>query len=165
MRVFSILFVFLLCAACSPLTEQPLQQLTRDFYSVYSERKDLDQFLSYYAEDAVLEDIINGDRIEGKEALRVFFDWSNPGFKALAKNTLVVEDIITSQNQAVVKGYFTPFGWGEETFEAMYFTTILTFNDADKISKQVDWINYPASLVDYTNRKNANDWIQQDTNE
>ena len=59
------------------------------------------------------------------------------------------------------KGYFTPFKWGNAEFEAMYFTTLLNFNEQGKIIKQVDWINYPSTLVDYDNRKNANEWIQR----
>ena len=28
-----------------------------------------------------------------------------------------------------------------------------------KIVRQVDWINYPSSLFDYSNRQNSNLWI------
>ncbi len=42
----------------------------------------------------------------------------------------------------------------------MHFTTLLTVNEAGQIIRQVDWINYPASLVNYNERNNSNEWIQ-----
>jgi hypothetical protein len=139
----------------------PTKNIVSDFYKVYAQRSNFEQFLSYYSEDAILEDIINGDKIEGKAALKSFFDWSNPNFKKNKVTTLVVSEQIIDGNKAVVKGYFTPFQWGTASFEAMHFTTILTFNAAGKIIKQVDWINYPANLIDYSKRKNANEWIEE----
>lgn len=117
------------------------------------------RFLEFYADRVVLEDVINGDRLAGKQALEKFFNWSHPDFQLLAKDALVVEDIFIAENTAIVNGYFNRFKWGGSEFEAMYFTTQLTFDTDRKIVRQVDWINYPASLVDYPNRKNSNRWI------
>jgi ketosteroid isomerase-like protein len=135
------------------------KEYTQQFFKVYADHNDFDQFISYYADNTVLEDIINGDRIEGKDALKIFFDWDNPNLIRKSSKALVMQELIVEGQQAVIKGYFTPFEWQTTPFEAMHFTTILTFNDDGKIIKHVDWINYPASLVDYQNRKNSNDWI------
>ena len=89
-----------------------------------------------------------------------FLDWENTKFKILDGNSLIIIEKIIKENKAIVSGYFTKFQWGEHEFESMHFTTILTFNDSDKIIKQVDWINYPTDLVNYNERKNSNDWIK-----
>ena len=114
---------------------------------------------SIYDEQMILEDIILGEKMEGKKAFANFFDWNNPNFSKADSLTLIIEEQLFYNNQVMTKGYFTPFNWGDSTFEAMQFTTILTFNDQDKIIKHVDWINYPNNLIDYNKRKNANDWI------
>ena len=36
----------------------------------------------------------------------------------------------------------------------------LSFTEQGQIMHQVDWINYPGNLLNYNNRKNANDWLQ-----
>lgn len=53
------------------------------------------------------------------------------------------------------------FKWKDSSFEAMYFTTILTLNETGKIIRQIDWINYPATLVNFNLRKNSNEWINE----
>ncbi len=136
-------------------------EMTRDYYRVYNDRQDFEKFLSFYADDIVLEDMVNGDRIEGIKNLRAFFDWPNPNYENSEENVVVIIDQIIEGNKSVVRGYFTPFKWGTTTVEAMHFTTILIWNDAGKIVKHIDWINYPAYVVDYDTRKNSNDWIKK----
>ncbi|MFT6827204.1 MAG: hypothetical protein ACJAZV_000485 [Roseivirga sp.] len=110
----------------------------------------------------MLEDMINGDRVEGKEAFSEFFDWKNPDYVKLDSAALYIREQIIDNNKVVTTGHFTAFKWGELEIEAMQFTSILTFNSSGKIIKQVDWINYPSYLVDYNNRKNSNKWITND---
>lgn len=158
------LLLYLFLTACLSSCQQEkstlkVEQITQDFLKLYADHNDFDQFINYYADSTVLEDMINGDRIEGKESLKGFLDWNNPNFKRKSPKVLVVQELIIEGQKVVVKGYYTPFEWQSIAFEAMQFTTILTFNDDGKIIKHVDWINYPASLVDYQNRKNSNDWI------
>lgn len=118
-------------------------------------------FLGYYADDILLEDIVNGNKIIGKNNLKQFFDWENTDFKMLESTNLIVLDKIIEGDKAVLQGYFTKFRWANSGFEPMHFTSILTFDVLNKIIKQVDWINYPANLVDYENRKNSNSWIKK----
>lgn len=154
------LFCVVLISSCTNKEHRSTASITIAFFETYNERTDFEKFLSFYNEDIVLEDIINGDRVVGKAALRNFFDWKNPDFKSLDSNRLVIHERIISDQQAVVKGHFSRFSWGGTEFEAMHFTTILTFDTAGKIIKQVDWINYPATLVNYSERANANEWLE-----
>ena len=155
------MLVFILgLSSCIQKKDKLLPKIVEDYYNVYNERQDIDQFMQFYAKEVVLEDIINGDRIEGKQALKSFFNWDDPNFKKLSPNNLIITDKLIDENKVVLKGYFMPFKWGEAEFNAMHFTSILSFNSSGKIIHQTDWINYPSSLVNYNERKNANEWIK-----
>ena len=136
-----------------------MNQIVTEYYDTLNKHEDFESFLSFYDEQIVLEDIINGDRIVGKEALRKFFDWDNPDLKILDTNNLIVDQKIIEDRTSVVTGHFNKFQWGQTIYGPMHFTTILTFNTSGKIIKQVDWINYPSNLVNYNERKNSNEWI------
>jgi len=159
-QLFTLLIFGLFFNACSIEKDSAIERIVDDYYKTYNKRQDIDKFIKFYDNDILLEDIINGDRIEGKIELRSFLDWKNPNFKILESNSLRITEKIIKENKAVIKGYFTKFQWGEHEFESMHFTTILTFNDSYKIIKQVDWINYPTDLVNYNERKNSNKWIK-----
>ncbi|MCG8330728.1 MAG: hypothetical protein MI974_23730 [Chitinophagales bacterium] len=154
------LIIVLLSYSCKTDHNYSTEKIIADYYQVFNERQAFEDFLDFYADSILLEDIVNGDKIVGKQSLRNFFDWSNPDFELLEENSLYVLEQLVNKNKAVVKGYFTAFKWGDATFEAMHFTTIFTFNESGKIVKQVDWINYPATLVNYNERKNSNEWIK-----
>ncbi|MFY9243646.1 MAG: nuclear transport factor 2 family protein [Polaribacter sp.] len=139
--------------------DKTIQKDVNNYYSIYKERKDLDAFLNYYNENIVLEDIVNGDKIIGKEKLTAFFNWNVEGLKMLSKQSLVITEQIIENKKVVTKGYFTPFEWSGVKFEAMHFTTILIFNDKNKIIKHIDWINYPSTLINYHNRNDSNKWL------
>lgn len=152
----------LLVTACLPREQSKLNEVVQDYYSVYQQRSDFDTFLSFYDSSAVLEDIINGDKIIGKKSLAQFFNWNHSNFQLIDSLSLIIQSQIIQDNQVVTTGYFTPFLWGDYQIEAMYFTTILIFNDDGKIIKQRDWINYPSTLIDFDKRNNANEWINSD---
>lgn len=146
---------------CDQPGKVDLMEITTRYHQTYAERSDFQKFLSFYADTMVLEDIVFGERIEGREELARFFDWENPGFSLRDSVAIVVADQIIEGEKAVIQGYFTPFTWDGMDVEAMHFTTILEFNEAGKIIKHIDWINYPAYLIDYEKRKNSNLWISE----
>lgn len=138
-----------LTQATSTKQQKPsIKDIVTRYYSVYAQRADFDTFIDFYANDAVLTDVIQHITIEGKPALIQFFDWNNPAFKKQAKVALIIHEQIISakNNQIVTSGEFTPFLWQGKPYPAMQFTTILTLNTQGKIIKQTDWIDYPASL-------------------
>ncbi|MEX0316065.1 MAG: nuclear transport factor 2 family protein [Allomuricauda sp.] len=154
----SFLVLFLSCGKKKELDVFPI---VSEYYKTYTERKDFKKLMSFYDDNVILEDIINGDNIVGKKMLIEFLDWDNPGFQKMEKDALVIYEQIIEKNKVVTRGYFTEFQWGGTKFEAMHFLTVLTFNNSGKIIKQVDWINYPSNLIDYEKRRNSNEWIEQ----
>ena len=67
-----ILLLGIALYACSSNKKLDIERITVDYYHTFNEREDFDKFLSFYSDDIVLEDIINGDRIIGKPALSQF---------------------------------------------------------------------------------------------
>lgn len=161
MYLRALLLLSVLCiGACKYQPDNDMAQTIDAYLATYAERQDFESFLSFYSEDVVLEDIISGERIVSKSALKDFFDWNNPAYHKIEESTLIVQSITIEKNKAVVEGYFTAFKWGDSVFEAMHFVSMFTLNDKNKITQQTDWINYPNTLVDFATRKNANDWIE-----
>ena len=151
--------ILLSLCACQQKKDSTIQSQTQEYYRTYQERSDFQKFLSFYDDHIVLEDIMMGERKNGKREFAEFFDWENPDFSKTDSLALIINNQIFQDDQVVTQGYFTPFKWREHRFGPMHFTTILTFNTKGKIIKQVDWINYPSSLIDYEKRKNSNEWI------
>ena len=154
-----ILFISFLCSCASNDQRAELKDTVDQYYSNYQVRSEFDGFMDFYADSVQFEDIINGDRLSGKAAIREFFQWDNPEFKLLDSVAFIIEDQVVDQQKSITKGHFTPFEWSGTRYESMYFTSILEFNKDQKIVKHTDWINYPSNLVDYSKRKDSNKWI------
>lgn len=152
--------ILMVMFSCAPQNEN-ISKIAKEYYETYQERNDFEKFLSFYDEGIVLEDMINADRIVGKEAIKEFFAWDNPDYKKIETNTMVIKEQTIEENRVVTSGYFNEFYWSGMKFEAMHFVTILTFNQSGKIVRHVDWINYPSNLIDYTKRRNSNEWIKK----
>ena len=156
--IFFILISFLF--SCSTIDNRiELTQVISEYYKTYQTNTDFEKFMEFYSDEIELEDIINGDKVIGKDNLRKFFNWNNPDLVRMDSLALKIEHQVINKNVVVTKGHFSPFKWKDLKVEAMHFTSILYFNESNKIIKQVDWINYPSSLVDYKNRNNSNKWI------
>ena len=155
----AILSFLLLTFSCSSNTEPDIEAIVSNYYKTYGKRTDFKAFLDFYDEDMVLEDIIFGERVEGKEGFAEFLDWENPLFTKKDSVVLVVEQQVIQGYEVVTQGYFTPFRWGDISVGNMHFTTFLTFNKEGKIIRHVDWINYPNTLINYDKRKDSNTWI------
>ncbi|NTS76436.1 nuclear transport factor 2 family protein [Catenovulum sp. SM1970] len=166
------LFIFPFLSACQ-LTSEPtsqtkqnqfnqkqIKQVVQEYVLAYSLRDDFNHFMRFYAQDAVVEDIINGDKKVGKKAISAFFNWPDKKF-SLDKSqvTLVVENIAVDGPNAVLKGYFMPFRYDGLKLGPWHFTTWLTFDENLLIVKQVDFINYAPKAL-FQNNKDANKWIK-----
>lgn len=143
------------CAEASPGVEATVAE----YYAVYAERSDAARFMEFYADTVELRDYVAGERVQGVDALREFFDWGDSRFQMGDTVALYVTSILADADRAVVQGHFTPFDWGDVAVGAMHFTTILTFDADRRIALQEDWINYPAALLDYGSRGDSNAWI------
>ncbi len=137
-----------------------LESIATRYFEHYATRSDFAGFMSYYAENAILEDLVYGDRKVGRDAIRRFFDWGNSDFDGHSPN-LKVESMVIQGQQAVARGYFNSFSFKGQKMGPWYFVIWLEFDAQNKIKHQIDFINYDNDLL--VHRKDANQWIQLDT--
>ena len=93
-RLSLILIATLLtgCVSTQASLSQRNGQITEAFFKVYAKRQDFEQLMAFYADNAVLEDMVYGHHAKNKQEIRAFLDWPNPQF-SLAENqpALVVQ--------------------------------------------------------------------------
>ncbi len=128
------------------------------FYEVYADRSNINQLMKFYAADVVFQDVMLGEYVCTHDSVQQFLDWNNPAFQKQSSKVLQVFDISAEGRKIIVEGKFLPFKWMEVDYGPMLFTSIFELNADGLIIQQQDWINYPASLLDYSNRKDANEW-------
>lgn len=72
--VRQLVITLLLINLCCSSSATDSSQIVDAYYKTYAERSDFEKFLSFYDSTIVLEDMIFGERIEGIEDFRAFFD-------------------------------------------------------------------------------------------
>lgn len=120
------------------------------YFEICAQRSDFAAFIDFFAEDAIVEDIVNGDLIEGREAISQFFNWSNPRLERLEDRALVVRSLVVDGDEAVARGHFTPFLYDGGSLGPWRFAIWLEFDPAGKIRRRTDFIHYPQELLDPT---------------
>ena len=146
LRIGFALTIF--CSLClqshaTELNNAHLRQLAADYFNTYSQRLNFDRLMSFYADDALLEDVIYGHRAEGKMAIREFLDWGRGDFKLLqGSKILTIEQQVFGPNRVVTEGYFHRFSYQGKPLGPWRFIITLKFNSEGKISQHTDWINY-----------------------
>jgi len=157
-----LISLLLLCLPFTAFAQEQLdiKRIAHAYFDVYAERKDFDYFMSFYDESVVLEDIVYGFLASDKNAVKQFFNWSDPKFSALNNKALVVNQLLIENGQVVAEGYFTRFIYNEQTLGPWRFIIRLTFNEKGKITHQVDWINYTPK-AHYLGGKNMNNILSK----
>jgi len=145
---YSLLIItsILIFPQCKNDQSSKIYNIVTDYYQTYQARTDYKKFMTFYAEDIVLDDVINKTVITGKEELLSFFDWTNPSFQKVGDHALEITDQHISNLTVTTSGNFSAFQWDGKRYEPMRFTTVLTFNPEGKIIRQLDWIDYPDIL-------------------
>lgn len=134
---------FLLVVLTSCSGTDALDSTVKTYFDVYQKHTDFEEYMSFYADSAVLDDVMLKFKREGKDSIYTFLDWNNPNLKILGDIALTYEQPIIQDDKAVVNGVFTRFSWQGEVVDSMRFSTILTFNSDLKIIHHEDWIDYP----------------------
>ncbi|MCB1055435.1 MAG: nuclear transport factor 2 family protein [Acidobacteria bacterium] len=120
-----------------------MAEVAASYFDVYAERSDFDRFMSFYADDAYLKDVVYGNEVRGKENIRRFFDWNGGNFKAVGPGpALTIEAQIVSGEIVVTRGVFNRFEYGGKVLGPWEFVIWQQFNESGEIIRQEDWINY-----------------------
>ena len=134
------------------------KEVISSFYEVYADRSNINQLMKFYAAEVVFQDVMLGEYVRTHDSVQQFLDWNNPAFYDEEKLFGELFAISAEGRKIIVEGKFLPFKWLEEDYGPMLFTSIFELNADGLIIQQQDWINYPASILDYSNRKDANEW-------
>ena len=127
-------------------------ELGSAFFDHYQKRDDWTGFLERYDENVEFIDVILRMKLEGVEEFAAFYNWPDTGFQKHPDfpSTLVLEELTLNDSTAVGRGYFNPFyyrGILYDDMDHMRFTMSLTFNEAGKIVRHVDFIEYPPEIL------------------
>ena len=154
-RAMAILVISLLMLGCTTLpalapapaptskVEALVTERATEYFQVYAERKDFNRLMSFYADEASLQDLIFGYIADDKKAIEAFFNWNDGFFELPVGQPALVLNALTVQGQrAVAQGHFTPFTYKGRDLGPWWFVTILDFNPDGLIVRHSDWINY-----------------------
>lgn len=159
--LLALCFGLSLSVQADDLNSSRLKEITRDYFTTYSLRLDFDRLMSFYAEDAQLEDIIYGNRAIGKAAIREFLDWGRGDFKLLQGDRILsIEHQSFGDNRVVTEGVFHQFSYQGNPLGPWRFVIILTFNSEGKITQHIDWINY-TPREDFLGGENLNPSVEK----
>ncbi|WPP49090.1 nuclear transport factor 2 family protein [Catalinimonas niigatensis] len=149
-----VALIIILLTACGPSEEEKFEQQIRskaiDYFATYQQRKDWNKFLSFYHPNIAFTDVALSTRTRGIDAFEKFYNWPDSNFQKMnpAQKHLELQDIITQDSLVVARGHFNPFYWhGEKQEWSGGFTIWLYFDKNLKIRHQVDYIQYPASVI------------------
>ncbi|WP_157447231.1 hypothetical protein [Catenovulum agarivorans] len=132
------------------------KEVISQYMTAYALHEDFDYFMSFYAENAQLEDVIRGKKVKGKLQIRELFNWHDPKLSlGNSVSAVVVEQIKVFENSAVVTGFFMPFVYDGLKFGPWKMTMLLTLNENGKIIEQTDWINYTPKVL-FSNDPDSN---------
>ena len=143
-----------LMIACGPSEEEVFEKDTRkkaiDYFATYQQREDWNKFLSFYHPKVTLTDVALKTRTRGLDEFEEFYNWPDSNFQKIsaAQKHLELQDIMVQDSVVVARGHFNPFFWhGEKQEWTGGFTIWLYFDKNEKIRHQVDYIQYPASVI------------------
>lgn len=136
-----ILFVFSFLS-CSK--ENKTQEIGNRFFEIYSERKDVDKMVSFYAKSFSYENVnFHSDTADPKFLYENFYGWSDPNFRFQDKKTIVIEDIVTNDSTIIAQGTTMPYTYNGKEVDGTRFIISLELDKNLKIKKQTDWFDYP----------------------
>lgn len=144
--------------AAASAREAKVKQVAREFFATFAEREDWEKLLSFYRYDMQFEDVMLQIKIYNKEDFKSFYNWPEGDFQKLAPDQphLVLKELAVNDSVAVGRGYFNPFSYNGEIYEWKWgseFTIWLEFDENLKIKRQMDFIEYPAWILqDVINR-------------
>lgn len=147
------LFVFLM--ACSKENKQ--MGLAERFFEIYSKRGEIDQMLSFYADDFQYENIgFESETDDPKFLYEKFYGWSDKAFQYESEKTVEVDEIVVGEKSIVAKGTTKNYTYNGKAVEGTRFVIWLELDESGKIVQQTDWFDYPMEeIIEAYQLKNA----------
>jgi hypothetical protein len=156
------LVIILFISSCSPSQKntevkrsQQVEQVAKDFFATFAQRKDWEKFCSFYREDLVFDDVLLQLHLDSLWRFKRFYKWDEAGkpFRKLSpeQQHITIESLVVNDSIAVGIGRINPFYYHDRLIDAewgMEVTFWLYFDENLKIKKQIDWIEYDAEVLE-----------------
>ena len=112
--------------------------------------------MSFYAENAIVDDLVYGHLATGKNEIRAFFNWPHGNFKVLGgKPALSISKQSIQGSTVTTRGLFNQFEYMGKVMGPWRFIIWHEFDKKGKIIYQEDWVNYTPKK-NYVTGKNRN---------
>lgn len=124
-----------------------LKAIANGYYLAYNEHN-VDNILRFYTESTVLIDVnLKNHELRGMDNFRKVADEAFNGSSKIYKNMhFNVKSMEQEGYKLIVKGIMENIQWNEGYLENWPFVSHLYFNEAGRIIKQEDYIEYPARI-------------------
>lgn len=160
-KYLTSLLVLVTLTACQNQSSNESLEQASIFFDHYKNRTNWQEFKDLYADDLVFEDVIYRLKY-GKEEFFNFYNWPDTLFQKHLEypETLVLEELTTTDSTAVGRGYFNPFYFQGQLYSMDHnwrFMISLEFNAQGKINRHIDFIEYPPTFL----KAAANDLLKQ----
>jgi predicted ester cyclase len=154
--VFSVMVIAVI--GCEKQADSTVQSeaadfkaIAKDFFQTYAERQDWKKLQSFYADTLHFEDAILQLTFD-KAGFLAFYDWTQGPFEKMSPDQqhFVVEHMVADSNVVATRGQIQPFYFEGNFIPLTHkasFTLWLWFDENGKIIRQIDWIEYPASVL------------------
>lgn len=127
--------------------KEKLKAITNGYYMAYNEHS-VEKIVRFYADDAVLFDEKLNHTVSGKENFkRIATDAFNGPSKIYKNLFFKVYGMEQQDYTMIVRGEMQNIEWQNGYFQNWKFTTYIDFNEAGKIIKQRDVVDYPEDVL------------------
>lgn len=144
-----------------PQPQLDIAYIAKDYFDVYAQRRDFSRLMDFYADNAVLEDIVYGNHLKNKQEIKAFLNWPGGEFKVLDnKQALTITNQVIQGHSVVTRGHFNTFEFNGNKMGPWRFVIWLDFDQHGRIIRHQDWINY-TPRKQFLGGKNMNTLIRQ----
>ncbi|WP_281986965.1 nuclear transport factor 2 family protein [Aquimarina aggregata] len=145
MRTYFIYLCLFLCVSCSNKNNETeiYREWAKEYYNSYA-KKDLDKWIGFYNENSEIHDITTGIVMKNRDSILPMvtpaFNGTIPFYKDIKWN---ISHIVADGNKVSVKGSISNAYYKGKILPQWDFISLIEFNNAGKIIKQFDFVNYP----------------------
>lgn len=156
--VLGLLLTFVSGCQTPKQSQSVAQEAAQAYFALYAQRQDFAAFMTFYRQDAELQDLVYGNHVSGKQAIKAFLKWDSNPISFNGSASLVVSEQVAEGNHVVTRGYFVPFVYQQQTLGPWRFVIWHEFDSQGKIVRQYDWINYTPK-ADFVGGENLNELV------
>jgi ketosteroid isomerase-like protein len=138
------------CVVQTPMHSDAVSTAERAkaYFSVYAARQDFHRFMTFYADNAQLHDVIYGYSAHGKSDIAAFFAWDRGDFSTVASGPILqVTRQVVSGDQVITTGQFNQFHYNGQKLGPWEFVIWQQYSADGLILQQQDWINYSPKKI------------------